>query len=131
MGLYGCGTMRRNRKGFPQSLKKISKQGMKERGASKTVQYKNLTVSVWQDNQPVTVAATNSDPTVTETVYRRKKDGSRMLINAPQSVVSYNKCMGGVHRNHQMKGYYHVRLKCRKYYKYIFWFLFDVAISNT
>ena len=54
-----------------------------------------------------------------------------MLINAPQSVVSYNKCMGGVHRNHQMRGYYHVRLKCRKYYKYIFWFLFDVAISNT
>ena len=49
MGLYGCGTLRRNRKGFPQSLKKISKQGMKERGASKTVQYKNLTVSVWQD----------------------------------------------------------------------------------
>ena len=75
--------------------------------------------------------ATNSDPTVTETVYRRKKDASRMLINAPQSVVSYNKCMGGVHRNHQMRGYYHVRLKCRKYYKYIFWFLFDVAISNT
>ena len=37
MGLYGYGTMRRNRKGFPQSLKKISKQGMKERGASKTV----------------------------------------------------------------------------------------------
>ena len=37
MGLYGYGTMRRNHKGFPQSLKKISKQGMKERGASKTV----------------------------------------------------------------------------------------------
>ena len=47
MGLYGCGTMRRNRKGFPQSLKKISKQGMKERGASKTVQYKNLKYIFW------------------------------------------------------------------------------------
>ena len=47
MGLYGCGTMHRNRKGFPQSLKKISKQGMKERGASKTVQYKNLKYIFW------------------------------------------------------------------------------------
>ena len=61
--LYGCGTIRMNRKGFPAELKPVAKKGMKERGESKTVQDKNLTVSVWQDNRPVTVAATNSDPT--------------------------------------------------------------------
>ncbi len=33
--------------------------------------------------------------------------------------------------NDQLRGYYHVRLKCRKYYKYLFWFLFDVAITNS
>ena len=27
--------------------------------------------------------------------------------------------------------YYQVRMKCRKNYKYIFWFLFDVAITNA
>ena len=41
-----------------------------------------------------------------------------------------NKHMGGVDNNDQLRGYYHVRLKCRKYYKYVFWFLFDVAITN-
>ena len=39
--------------------------------------------------------------------------------------------MGGVDDNDQLRGYYHVRLKCRKLYKYIFWFLFDVAIVNS
>ena len=39
--------------------------------------------------------------------------------------------MGGVDHNDQLRGYYHVRLKCRKFYKYIVWFLFDVAIVNS
>ena len=39
--------------------------------------------------------------------------------------------MGGVDTNYQLRGYYHVRLKCRKYYKYIFWFLLDLAITNS
>ncbi len=38
--------------------------------------------------------------------------------------------MGGVDRGDQLRGYYHVRMKCRKVYKYIYNFLFDVAITN-
>jgi len=63
-GLYGCGTLRSNRKGFPEDLKPVAKKGMKQRGKSQTRQYHNLTVSVWQDNKAVTVAATNGDPTM-------------------------------------------------------------------
>ena len=39
--------------------------------------------------------------------------------------------MGGVDRGDQLRGYYHVRLKCVKNYKYIFWFLFEVAVTNA
>ena len=39
--------------------------------------------------------------------------------------------MGGVDHNDQLQQYYNVRLKGRKYYKYIWWFLFDVAITNA
>lgn len=39
--------------------------------------------------------------------------------------------MGGVDRNDQMREYYHVRLKSHKYYKYLFWTIFDVAITNS
>lgn len=39
--------------------------------------------------------------------------------------------MGGVDRGDQNRGYYQVRLKSRKMYKCIFWFLFDVTIINA
>jgi hypothetical protein len=123
-GLYGCGTLRANRKGFPQQLKPLVKKGFKERGESRTCQSKNLTVSLWQDNKPVTVIATDSDPTQMDSVSRKHKDGTSHTYPCPPAIAEYNKKMGGVDYNDQLRGYYHVRLKCRKYYKYIFWFLF-------
>ena len=39
--------------------------------------------------------------------------------------------MGGVDRGDQLRGYYCCRTKSRKFYKYIFYFLLDVAITNA
>ena len=39
--------------------------------------------------------------------------------------------MGGVDRGDQVRGYYSCRTKCRKFYKYIFHFLPDIAITNA
>ena len=39
--------------------------------------------------------------------------------------------MGGVDLGDQHRGYYHVRMKCRKFYEYIANFLFDVSITNS
>ena len=50
-GLYGYGTLRTNRKGFPPQLKTIAKKGLKERGDSKTCQMSNLTVCGKTRNQ--------------------------------------------------------------------------------
>ena len=41
-GLYGSGTLRLNRKGFPPQLKQPAKKGFKESGESKICQMKNL-----------------------------------------------------------------------------------------
>ena len=95
-GLYACGTLRINRIGFPAELKTPAKKGLKERGESKAYQKGNLTATVWQDNKPVVLIATNSDPTTSETVTRKKKDGSRQSYDCPQSVALYNRYMGGV-----------------------------------
>ena len=81
--LYGCGTMRTNRKGFPADLKPVVKKGLKERGDYKTYQDKNLTVSAWKDNKVVVIAATNNDPTIEEEVTRKKKDGSTIPEVSP------------------------------------------------
>lgn len=49
VGLYGCGTLRSNRRGFTQVLKPHVKKGFKVRGESKAVMHNdsNLTVSVY------------------------------------------------------------------------------------
>ena len=131
-GLHGCGTLRSDRKGFPTELKPLlAKKGSQERGQSKVCQVGNLTLSIWQDNNPAVALATNADPTNDIAVNRKQKNDSSAIFSCPESVSLYNKYMGGVDHNDQHRQYYHVRLKCQKHYKYVFWFLFNVAITNA
>ena len=43
----------------------------------------------------------------------------------------YNENMGGVDQSNQMRSYYPTGRSSRKWYRYIFWFLFDVVIGNA
>ena len=43
----------------------------------------------------------------------------------------YNKYMGGVDLNDQLRNYYTHNFKSRKFYKYIFFFLFHLSIANS
>ena len=47
------------------------------------------------------------------------------------AIVQYNKYMGGVDWNDQLRKYYGVRLKSRKSCKYIICFILDVAITSA
>ena len=38
---------------------------------------------------------------------------------------------GGVDKNDQLRKYYHVALKCWKFYHYVFWFLLEVSVINA
>ena len=66
-----------------------------------------------------------------DSVSCKHKDGSSHTYPCPPAIAEYNRKMGGVDNNDQLRWYYHVRLKCRKYYKYIFWFLFDLMVTNS
>lgn len=74
---------------------------------------------------------TNSNPQAQDNVLRRQGDGSRTEVDSPQAITFYNMYMGGVDRGDQLRGYYRCRVKSRKVYKYIFYFLLDVAITNA
>ena len=63
-------------------------------------------------------------------VNRKQCDGSTIEVPCPESIISYNKIMGGVDRADQLRGYYRCRSKSRKFYKYVF-FLFDIAIAKS
>ena len=85
------------------------------RGASQTYQQGNLTISTLQDNQPVVTIITTSDPTTTPSVPRKIKMVQRHHIHAH---ILLHKC--NQYMNDKLHGYYHVRLKRRKFYKFIF-----------
>ena len=96
-----------------------------------TVQEGKVVASAWLDRKVVMVMSTNTQPESMGTVHRRQKDGSRQEVPCPEAIINYNKYMGGVDRGEQLRGYYRCRVKSRKFYKYIFYFLLDVAITNA
>ena len=102
-----------------------------------------MTASAWKDNKVVTVMSTTSQPSATGIVFRRQRDGTRVSVPCPEAILTYNRNMGGVailtynrnmggvDRGDELRGYYNCRVKSRKFCKYIFYFLFDVAITNA
>ena len=84
------------------------------------------------EGQPILrVLSTTSQPAATGTVLGRPKDGTRVPVSCHDNIIHYNEYMGGVDRGDQLRGYCLCRTKSRKFYKYIFYFLFDVAITNA
>ena len=101
------------------------------RGDSIVRQSGQLGASIWLDNKPVSIMFTNVQPGEEGVVRRMQRDTTALEVPAPASIISYNKWMGGVDKGDQIRQYYHFRLKSRKFYKYIFWFLIDVCIVNS
>ena len=126
---YACGTIRTNRKQYPKDISEEAKR--LRRGEFLFRQSGNIVAVAWKDNKVVNIASTLASPDDTTTVNRTQKNGSRLAVPCPRSVALYNEYMGGVDRGDQLRGSYHIRLKCMKNYKYIFGFLLDVAITNA
>ena len=129
--IYACGTIHSNRKQFPQEFQLYIKKGFKERGDYKLLQYENLVITVWQDTKVVSVLSTNSQPSEVTQVSRKQKNGQKQIIKSPKLIANYNEHMGGVDHNDQLRQYYHIRARGHKYYKYLFYFILDVIITNT
>ena len=129
--IYCTGTIRTNRRGFPPDLKVMAKKGLAKRGDFDVRQDGNVCVTVWQDSRPVTFMSSGHNPDHTKVIQRKKHDGSVVDVDCPVCVVDYNQFMGGVDTRDQYRQYYHVRVKSRKSYKYIFWFLFENCVFNA
>lgn len=81
----------------------------------------------WHDKRDVSVMATNVSPLADDVEVNRGD------VEVPKPVVIdlYNSSMGGVDRADQLPEYYSVGRSSSKWYRYIFWFLIDVAICNA
>ena len=114
-GLYGCGTTRPTRRGFPETLKNVSL----ERGEHAFCQRGDLVASVWMDKKPVNMLSTLAQADVTHTAQRKQRNGTRASVQCPDTVVLYSRYMAGVDKGDQYRQYYRVRTKSCKNYKYI------------
>ena len=92
------------------------------RGDSEIVQRDGIAAMLWRDNRVVTLLSTNTQPHEEEVVQRRQRDGSRVDVRCPAAVARYQQ---------YMQQYDMIPTKCCKFYKYIFWFLFESSITNA
>ena len=116
---YACGAVRVNRKGLPPCEKKKLKQGEMVHA-----QHGHLLFTKWHDKRDVSFLSTNISPTAPTRPVQPKKKGHKITIKNLAN-------MGGVDRADQLCSFYFTGWQCRKWYRYIFWFLFNLSVCNA
>ncbi|KAL2091670.1 hypothetical protein ACEWY4_013933 [Coilia grayii] len=121
---YYCGTIRKNSKGFPKQILE-PKLTM---GESRKVGRDGMMVCRWMDKRDVFFIS--SSHAGRDQVKQRSKFNSQR-ISVPDVVIDYNKKMGGVDHLDQFRSYYNVGRTGKKWWKYLFWGLFNIGIINA
>ena len=112
---YLCGTTRAIRKDFPKELaNNLQVKRFKQR-ESLFRRREDLVATVWKDKRFINFLSTESNPTGEETVNRKQQDEQSSRCQVFQWWWSYNQNMGGVDLHNQLRGYYAVRTKSRKW----------------
>lgn len=96
-GIYACGTIKANRWGFPTELKNPNL----ERGDAKQVQHENMVITVWNDNKPVHVLSTTSNPLGDEPAIRHRRGGDLVVLQRPPPIQHYQQNYSGVDHSQQ------------------------------
>jgi hypothetical protein len=124
---YVCGTVRKNRKGLPKGCDKAK---LKQYDSVKYVSEHNpdMLFVRWKDKRDVYMLSTNNNGE--NTVKTRTPFRVDELVTIPTVVAKYNKSMGGVDHLDQLRSYYTVGRTGRKWWKYLFWGMLNIAIVN-
>lgn len=123
-----CGTIRNNRKGMPQNLKKDS--DIKRGDFDHRFSTSGIVIFKWKDNKAVYLAS-NYHGNETTTVQRTSKNGSKSDVTCPTLVKDYNAFMGGVDHADRLRALYCVDRKSKKWWLRIFWGLLDIVFVNA
>ena len=129
---YACGTIRANRKEWPESFKKPKTLKLKQ-GEYKQLQSGEITATLWHDKRDVQIISSNCDASIIKNVPRTasKNYNEKINIPCPLPIIQYNNNMGGVDLLDQKRSYYGIGRSSRKWWKYIFKFVMNVAIINS
>ncbi|KAJ8319610.1 hypothetical protein KUTeg_002839, partial [Tegillarca granosa] len=95
------------------------------------MQKSDLVATAWKDKKLLTYISTSCDPTQNKFFQKRQKDGTKKNIPARSVSEQYNKYMFGVDLADQKRIQYCTCREAKKWYKFLFWFCFDLALVNS
>ena len=128
LGIGACGTVRLDRRGLPIDFKKAKLL----KGEITTFRDGNLMGLKWMDKRQVSMISTIHDDTIIDKRRRtRQATGGVETIKKPKVVDEYNSHMGGVDKADQLITYYGFSHRTCKWYKRVFFHLFEVSIVNA
>jgi len=122
IGVYCTGTVRKNRKYFPQELVPSDKSMAMGNYRFATSERFSLTTAWWKDRRNVFVMS-SLHKQATEMVLKQPKGSKdKVEIPCPSMIVNYNQHMGGVDLTDQHISYYSMSgRKTLKWWKKVLW----------
>lgn len=127
---YACGTLRINRKYSP---KEISLPRNCNIGTSDWTMAGPILAQSWKDSKEVfflsTIHNPEYEPHIPEANRRVKRRGGE--VTCPPLLHDYNKNMGGVDLNDQMRKYYNMGRRSKTWYRRVFFYILEVAVHNS
>ena len=127
-GTYTCGTVRTNRRHFPDGLKYNKLERPQYRFATSG----KCTAGIWYDRRDVTFVSTIHSASVEIVEKRRKGEKDKEPIPCPTAIVEYNQYMNGVDLADQHLSYHSLTVrKTTKWWKKLYWRLIDLCILNS
>ena len=119
------GTCMSNRRGLPKDLinQKFKKREISARRHGAVMALK------WRDQREVLVLSTKHTPAMQ--VVSVRAPGGRVEKLKPVAIHDYNKNMAGVDKSDQLMQYYSFKRKTIKWWKKVFFHLFNLALMNS
>ncbi|XP_013407355.1 piggyBac transposable element-derived protein 4-like [Lingula anatina] len=128
-GTYACGTVRLNRKGIPKELQAAK---FKQSGEHLKLQKGDIMAVSWcEKKRKVSVLSSANDVGDIQLDRPGKRRQPRQSYPKPIAIQDYSNNYNGVDKSDQLRSYYGIANKAKKWWKYIFWFICDVTMVNS
>ena len=129
-----CGTVNRNRKGFPESLKNGKAWARKKkRGDMRWHCDGNCLALQWKNNKVVTMLSTTDSASDFAVVNRKEKNENKwkqVSVKQHGVIQKYNSFMNGVDKSDQILSENNLLRKCLRWWKTLFFHMIDIATVN-
>ncbi len=124
---FYCGTLRKDRVGVPREIQRVPLK--KYESVKWRKDTSSTMITHWLDKRHVYLISSNNSGE--DTVKPRTRFHREDMVTVPTVVTDYNANMGGVDSSDQLRSYYNVGRSGRRWWKYLFWGLFNQGLINA